>query len=177
MPEPYYKDDNFYFQLNADLREACKPSASPEFRKKVIEGWQNPVTTMLRALGKLPVINADGVIVYRGTPVPPAQVKPMYYEGRCVRWSGFTSTSLNSRVAVDIAGRTGTILRIKTFTGRDISPFSIFGEAENEVLLAPSQSYVVSKKAYLKSFPFKGGGYVDVAVIDFVETRGDELVT
>lgn len=92
----------------------------------MIDGWSCLVMTLLRALGKLPLL-PEGFIVYRGTQIPGEQLALQYTEGRRIRWSGFTSTSISPKVAATLAGKKGTLLRIKTLTGRDISQFSFMG--------------------------------------------------
>ena len=133
------------------------------------------MTTLLRALGKLPPM--EGLTVYRGTRLKLAQLAPLYYEGRKVVWSGFASTSKTPHVAADLAGPGGVILKIKIFTGRDISLFSIFGLKEAEVLLAPSTAYLVNAQPYERAFVLNDGTSRTHHLIDFVEIRGDELVT
>ena len=151
---PWTPKDNFYFLLNQDLRTACQPQCDREERKKIIAGWSCTVTTMLRALGKLPRPKGQvGLKVYRGVAKPGLEMAALYTVGRKIRWSGFTSTSTHAPPAVHMAGGDGgTILVIVTKTGRDISCISCYGSDEKEILLAPSNEYVVATAPYRQAF-------------------------
>lgn len=110
------------------------------FQRDQLDAVTPYLTFALSALRKLP--NFEGT-VYRGNKSSDV-VGREYKTGREIFWSGFTSTTTSLNVAMQFAGESGVIFKIKVNSGKAISAFSAVN-SENEVLLHPNSCLIVSE--------------------------------
>jgi hypothetical protein len=170
------QEGNFYFEENQDLRRWH--TAGVFERSEILDAWMPHVTWMFQALALLP--NFVGH-VFRTRPMPPIELHGEYWLGRVVSFAAFTSTTLSeehaSAMARGIGVEESVVMRIQTFTGKDISCWS-FHPDEQEMLLRPNMRFVVTNQPYTRTWPdVELGNPVEVVYVDLVEIRGSELVS
>ena len=127
---------NLYTELNRDLRKAADTVTSFQEVQDIQYAWSPLVTHILAGMRRLPAYEG---IVYRGRAVPPRIMRAMYFQGLHVKWCAFTSTTLRLERALAAAQNKGTVFRIRTWAGKDISSFSAFA-TEEEILIPPNRS-------------------------------------
>jgi hypothetical protein len=171
-----HQEGNFYYEENMDLRRWH--AAGVFERSDILEAWKPHVTWMLNAMSKLP--NFDGY-VYRTRPLTPEELHGEYWVGRVVAFAAFTSTTVSEEHASGMARGIGVeasvVMRIRTFTGKDISRWSFYPD-EQEMVLRPNLRFVVAVQPYKRTWPdLETGDPVEVVYVDLVEIRGSELVS
>jgi hypothetical protein len=170
------QEGNFYFEENMDMRRWH--GANVFERSEILDAWKPHVTWMLQAMSLLP--NFDGY-VYRTRVLTPVELGDEYWEGRVVGFAAFTSTTCCEEVASLMARGIGVeasvVMRIRTFSGKDISRWSFHPE-EQEMVLRPNLRFVVAAPQYKRTWPdLETGTPVEVVYVDLVEIRGSELVS
>ena len=88
-----------------------------------------------------------------------------YADGSQILWDAFSSATKDLALAKQFvkSKNDGIIFKIKTYHGKDISPYSMVA-AESEVLLDPRLRYVVARSAYIEE---------DYKFIDLIEVTSD----
>lgn len=93
-------------------------------------------------------------------------VKDVYAQGKLIHWTALSSTTVSFETACSqFSDAGGVVFEIHVKTGKDIRDFSVFGDAEGEILLLPNFKCVVTSGVKLKH---------GVEVIELVE-RMDEV--
>jgi hypothetical protein len=138
------QSDNLYFQLNKKLKDR---------NPQELSHYRGYLYYLQKALSKLPDISTT---VYRGIPHLDIFQKN-YTKFRQIHWSSFSSTTPTLSKAKEFAGREGCVLCINIFNGKAIPAYSVF-PTEDEVLLSPNMSFVVTNPMYEK----EGQHYIDL---------------
>ena len=110
--------------------------------------------------------------IFRGRPVSPEEISKIFSLGRKITCLAITSASFTMEAAIHIAGRGGTVLRIKAYDAKEIAEFSFFRE-EREVVLAPNSAFLVTSDCQA----IWTGGWNEVSVIDLHQIRGKALIS
>eukprot|EP01084_Bolivina_argentea_P239438 402461_1 len=155
----FFTMDHFYSALNKSLREGK-------------DDWAPFCGPLSIGLYKLPFIHFDKNKVYRGFCLSydnkfedqrkRIRESAQYDKGSIIRWSSFTSTTIDHRVAEMYAGDDIVYEFENGFHGKDIAKFSQKGPDEAEVLFNLSSHFLIcdtkmkGKTFYvkLKEFPF-----------------------
>ncbi len=153
------KEGNLYFELNKALRKR-----GPEERRQMMMVWGTTAHYLLTALRKLPVFKG---MAYRGYP-DWDQVAHEYTQGRTIQWGAFSSTTTSLESAKEFTDNTGIVFKITVCRGYSVSsdlslvsfalscgsfsltqihPLSFFPD-ENEIILCPSDHFVVNGTVY-----------------------------
>lgn len=148
------KEGNFYFEENQDLRKR-----GAEARVQALETWGPHVAPALSGLQKLPDYAGD---VFRGFG-DLEEILRQYQQGRKIQWGAWSSTTVDKDTAKQFAGKTGIVLKITVFSGKEINKLSFFGD-EGEILLTPSHKFIV------QSQPYDEDGF---KFVDMLEIRED----
>eukprot|EP00727_Mastigamoeba_balamuthi_P014704 m51a1_g986 putative laminin g sub domain 2 (876) ;mRNA; f:465018-468422 len=130
-------EENLYYKLNLDLRQRMKGK---------MEAWWGYLYYLMKGLEKLPDVPET---LYRGVPQDRAQVvEKEYAQGRRVRWTAFSSTTVDLGVAVRIfAGPGGVVFRIQCTSGRNLASLSYI-RGEGEILLSPNITFRVKRPVH-----------------------------
>eukprot|EP01084_Bolivina_argentea_P239444 402478_1 len=144
-----YQLDIFYAQLNQSLRSNS-------------DKWSDFCGPLSAALYKLPFCDFEKNTVYLALKLK----EQKYTKGCIIRWSGFTSTTLDIQVAKQHVGSDGVIYEIESgYHGKDISKFCAIPD-EKEVIFNLSSHFLITDtriedKIYyvkLKELPFPWQG-------------------
>lgn len=150
------EEDNFYFQLNKALQKR-DPNTMAQ-----LSGYLHFFLGAFRDLPKQPE-----ALYFRGVAGKALQHLRHYELGRCVTWSGVTSTSRDEGLALDFARGGGVVFRVRAKSGVAVDKFSVFNE--KEVLLAPNFRAMVSRSAYQEP-AHPGITFVDLAEVSGADT-------
>ena len=163
-------EGQFFYELNLALREM--PRAGPDEAAVIMTGWSAYMKVLTNGLRKLPNIQD---LVFRGRPVGIDEMGPLFYRGRYVTFGAVTSTSRSLEFAAHLAQQNGTILRMFVHEGKSIADLSYFGREEDEVVLPPNASFVVTDEPRSRTVDIATGP-VNFHRIDLQQVRGTDLL-
>jgi len=147
------EENNLFKKLNKML-QTRKPNQ--------IQYWYPYIHRLMQAMSKIP---DTPTVVYRGMQMQDEDARKHYGEAVIVNWTAFTSTSRKIQIAATF-GR--VVCQITCLTGKDIDKFSPF--PEEEILLLPNITYVVTKDPYLLKVKDKEGVEKEVLLIEMKES-------
>ena len=162
LPIALYTTEVFYKVLNEQVRRAVHVKAPA--RRTIKQNWSEYVRSMLTSLRQLAPYSGT---VYRGVPVALEKSLDNYVPNTFIRWHAFNSCAKNIRSAVVFAHKDHlpvakfTVFRIKCYTAKDISEYSVTQE-EQEVLLEPNTLFYVTDTSKTACCP-KAALYVVLA--------------
>jgi hypothetical protein len=101
------------------------------------------IQKFFETLNKLPNQNKT---VYRG--IKNENLRKIFNDkkliGCKVYWNSFTSATTSLEIAKQFATNKGIIFKIKTFNAKFISPFSVY-KNKNEILILPNSTFAIIK--------------------------------
>ena len=148
-------DGNLYCEVNRDLRALGK--AAPVSRGVILDVWGPFMHYCLQGLLKCPTV-APGTLVWRARPETLDRLCKIYRLGDEVIYCGFTSTTLDFKVACQNANyAAGTVLEMTLLEGYQLDNVSVYPR-ESEVLLPPNKRFVVTSAPIAKRVVGHKGG-------------------
>jgi hypothetical protein len=137
---------DFFKSLNAALRKSDRNTLKP---------WFPYLKLLIGGLEKLPSLPCT---IWRGITENInlyATEQTKYANGQIVVWWYVNSCSHNVALSELFTGSSGTVFLIECQNGKDVTPFSAFGQAEQEIILPPGTRFRVKSSAFgTNSNPF-----------------------